>query len=60
MMEKGVGELGVNGEVEGEWGIEEVGGKGRLVYYVRDEGEEGKKGFVEKGKGKSKEYGKLG
>ena len=45
-----------NAEIDGQQGIQELAGNATLLYYLTDEGEEGRKAWNEKRKPEFKKY----
>ena len=50
---------GLNAELDGQAGIQELAGNATMLYYMTDEAQEGKKAFLEKRKPDFKKYPKL-
>jgi naphthoate synthase len=50
---------GLNAELDGQAGIQELAGNATMLYYMTDEAQEGKKAFLEKRKPNFKKYPKL-
>jgi naphthoate synthase len=50
---------GLNAELDGQAGIQELAGNATMLYYMTDEAQEGKKAFLEKRKPDFKRYPKL-
>jgi len=50
---------GLNAELDGQTGIQELAGDATLLYYLTDEAQEGKKAFLEKRKPNFKQYPKF-
>ena len=50
---------GLNAELDGQAGIQELAGDATMLYYLTDEAQEGKKAFLEKRKPNFKQYPKL-
>ncbi|NUM72141.1 MAG: 1,4-dihydroxy-2-naphthoyl-CoA synthase [Ignavibacteriaceae bacterium] len=48
-----------NAELDGQQGIQELAGNATLLYYMTEEGQEGKKAYLEKRKPKYKDYPRL-
>lgn len=48
-----------NAELDGQQGIQELAGNATLLYYMSEEGQEGKKAYLEKRKPKYKDYPRL-
>lgn len=51
--------LGLNAELDGQAGIQELAGNATLLYYLTDEAQEGKKAFLEKRKPDFKKFPKF-
>lgn len=50
---------GLNAELDGQAGIQELAGNATMLYYMTDEAQEGKKAFLEKRKPDFKKYPKM-
>ena len=50
---------GLNAELDGQAGIQELAGDATLLYYLTDEAQEGKNAFLEKRKPNFKQYPKF-
>jgi naphthoate synthase len=50
---------GLNAELDGQAGIQELAGNATMLYYMTDEAQEGKKAFLEKRKPDFKKYPRL-
>jgi naphthoate synthase len=50
---------GLNAELDGQAGIQELAGDATMLYYFLDEAQEGGKAFLEKRKPDFKKYPKL-
>ena len=50
---------GLNSELDGQAGIQELAGDATLLYYLTDEAQEGKNAFLEKRKPNFKQYPKF-
>ena len=50
---------GLNAELDGQAGIQELAGDATMLYYMTDEAQEGKNAFLEKRKPNFKQYQKL-
>jgi len=50
---------GLNAELDGQAGIQELAGNATLLYYLTDEAQEGKNAFLEKRKPNFKQYPKY-
>ena len=50
---------GLNAELDGQAGIQELAGDATLLYYLTDEAQEGKNAFLEKRKPNFKKYPKF-
>ncbi len=50
---------GLNAELDGQAGIQELAGDATLLYYLTDEAQEGKNAFLEKRKPDFKQYPKF-
>ena len=50
---------GLNAELDGQSGIQELAGDATLLYYLTDEAQEGKNAFLEKRKPNFKQYPKF-
>ena len=50
---------GLNAELDGQAGIQELAGDATMLYYLTDEAQEGKKAFLEKRKPDFKQFPKL-
>jgi len=50
---------GLNAELDGQAGIQELAGNATMLYYMTDEAQEGKKAFLEKRKPDFRKYPKL-
>lgn len=50
---------GLNAELDGQAGIQELAGDATMLYYLTDEAQEGKQAFLEKRKPNFKQYPKL-
>jgi len=50
---------GLNAELDGQSGIQELAGNATMLYYMTDEAQEGKKAFLEKRKPDFKKYPRL-
>jgi naphthoate synthase len=50
---------GLNAELDGQSGIQELAGNATMLYYMTEEAQEGKKAFLEKRKPNFKKYPKL-
>jgi len=51
--------LGLNAELDGQAGIQELAGNATLLYYLTDEAHEGKNAFLEKRKPDFKKFPKF-
>ncbi|GBU08185.1 dihydroxynaphthoic acid synthetase [Bacteroidales bacterium] len=51
--------MGLNAELDGQAGLQEFAGNATLLYYLTDEAQEGKKGFLEKRKPNFKQFPKF-
>ena len=50
---------GLNAELDGQAGIQELAGDATMLYYMTDEAQEGKNAFLEKRKPDFKQFPKL-
>jgi naphthoate synthase len=50
---------GLNAELDGQAGIQELAGSATLLYYFTDEAQEGRNAFIEKRKPDFKKYPKF-
>ena len=50
---------GLNAELDGQAGIQELAGNATMLYYMTDEAQEGKKAFLEKRPPDFKKYPKM-